>query len=288
MSDLQATMPHLYPMFSASQADIMWRNTIGTVTTLQPLTTSPGTVANPAFGPELSMGRMLKDANPSHAIMLQKQALGSTSLAEDWNPDFVASPTDPPSAAMNQYDRMIFRYTTTMSYLTTHGYSVNLKGLAWMQGEEDAKYQDMAMSYEANLQRFIASVRTDIAADLPIIIGRINATSQPYRDLVRDAQLAVTDPTSPAYVPGVSIINTDDLPLQDKVHYNAAGQVALGLRFGSAFTQLEQQGQLHPVSVGSMPRAVPEPSSVMLTALLLALLILVGMSKMDHYSKIDK
>jgi hypothetical protein len=234
--------PHLEWM-KQPQTDILWRNTAGSFTSLQPLVTPYGTT----FGPELTMGRTLKDANPGQDLLLLKQAAGSTSLAGPWNSNGGA-----------QYNRLLFRLGITVNYLETHGHDVNIKGLAWIQGEEDSKWESMGMSYEQNLQAFVESVREDIQADLPIVIARINAPTTPFRDLVRDAQQNID-------ILGVKTIDTDDLPLQDKVHYSGVGQVALGIRLASAFEDASHE--LPPSGPILLQRVVPEPSGIILGVL---------------------
>ena len=74
-----------------------------------------------------------------------------------------------------------------------------------------------------------AALRTDLATPaLPIRLGRINAPLTAHRAAVRAAQVAwaTGDPNG-------SWIDTDSYTLPDNLHYDAAGQIALGQAFAA-------------------------------------------------------
>jgi hypothetical protein len=176
-------------------------------------------VPSPArlFGPELSFGRTLADGRPGERVALVKYARGGTSLAAHWDPD-----TGP-------YFRR-FRETVTGAMRELHelGYAPEIRGLVWMQGEEDAGHAEQAAAYAENLSRLVDAVRT-IAGDedLPVVIGRINAPQRRFREPVRRAQ------DEAGAGPHAAVVSTDDLPLRDAAHYSAEGQLALGRRFAT-------------------------------------------------------
>ena len=239
--------PHLTWMQSP-QNDITYRASTGTVTTLRPVLRQERLT----MGPELTFGRTIKDANPGHDVAIIKYAVGSTSLETSWDPN-----------TGTRYAGLMTRLGSTLSYLNQTGRSPNIKGLLWMQGEEDARWENMALNYRANLEELVVSLREDIQADLPIIIGQINAPGRPYRQMIRDAQQDID-------MEGVRTIYTDDLPLQDKVHYGAVGQVALGIRFAAALD--EASHELVPRGP-ILLNTVPEPSNFVTAVVVLVMLL---------------
>ena len=92
----------------------------------------------------------------------------------------------------------------------------------WMQGETDATDPMKAQAYEANLRDLFAHMRSDWGSDL-ISMGRI-ADSTPYFETVRWAQYVVDRDD-----PHVTSFDTYTFTRQpDGIHYDAAGQLALG------------------------------------------------------------
>jgi hypothetical protein len=108
-------------------------------------------------------------------------------------------------------------------------------GLIWMQGEADAKDEASAKAYQANLTAFIQAVRELVGQpDLPFVAGRINPDAGKYTNVpeVRAAQAAIT-------LPGYQMVDCDGLSKSsDNIHYNAPGQIELGLRFAAAMIKL--------------------------------------------------
>jgi hypothetical protein len=177
------------------------------------------------FGPELAFGHDLQ-AQYGGEIRLIKYARGATSLAVDWNPD---------DAGTNRYDYFI---TTVLNAITASGDTLDIRGVAWMQGENDATSATQADAYEANLTQFISSVRADLGLPtLQFYVGSIADTGAwTYRQTIWDAQNAVA-----AADPDVWIVNGKDLPLflndgdgDANIHYTTQGQVTLGERFAGA------------------------------------------------------
>ncbi len=171
------------------------------------------------FGPEIEFGRTMSTALPG-PIAIVKHAVGSTSLAEDWSP----------SLGDNHYSALMTRVASARQYWTGAAYEVQVAGVVWMQGEEDARREAMAPLYEANLLRFIDHVRLDLQApDAPLVFGKIRGAEFPYRETIRDAQTAVDEADVRAY-----LVETDDLTTWEGLHFDTASQVTLGRRFATA------------------------------------------------------
>lgn len=119
----------------------------------------------------------------------------------------------------------------------------NMAGLLWMQGERDSVFAFMARKYAANLVRFIRHVRHDTASPgLPVIMGRISPRvydmsrmvfQHVYRTVVQKAQDCVARSCR-----RVRLVQTDDLPQGDNLHYTTGGQLVLGRRFAEAWLSL--------------------------------------------------
>lgn len=178
------------------------------------------------FGIEMGLGRSLYDAGRRN-IAIVKVAFGGTSLYSDWNPLNLQG--------LSQILQANLAQATTQ--WNQAGFRTRIAGFFWMQGEADAQGNDttMADAYQANLTRFIATVRAGAAdPSLPFVFGRIT-TFWPYNVQVRAAQQAVA-----AADPLTALVNTDDLPLQagDSAHFTNDGEYTLGQRMAQAFRQL--------------------------------------------------
>jgi hypothetical protein len=209
----------LQPPYSAPQPGVkFWNNKTSDWAALQP---GIGANTSAEFGPELSFGYAMHTAFPDDAICLIKYAVGATSLAYDWNPN----------GSGWCYNNFKATANAAIDRLSAAGYSPEIAGMLWMQGESDA-YIGMASVYAENLTNFIGRVRSDFAApNMPFVIGRINTYTwgtAANNELVREAQMAV-----PGTVDNASWINTDDLPLSYAGHFNTQGQITLGARFAS-------------------------------------------------------
>ena len=192
----------------------------GTWTALQP---GRNAATTNDFGPEITFGRDMAAAWPDQNIALVKFGVGSTTLADDWNPDN-------PGA---QYTALLNAVNAAMAELSV-GYDAEIAGMLWMQGESDALDLAKAQAYETNLKNFVESVREDLGVgELPFVIGQISdASAWTYGSIVQQAQADAAQA-----LPFTLMISTADLSLLNN-HYDAAGQMALGSRFANAMLAL--------------------------------------------------
>lgn len=204
-----------------------------------------------AFGPEVAFAAIVAAARPSDDFLLVKRAMGGTSLAgwaPQWDESRLASKYD--TAAGPLYRKLLDDYAAAIK-----GRPVRLTGVLWMQGESDTRYPALGPHYFENFKTLIAAFRRDLKAPgLPFFFGRVNmptaATEDdkktikfPYVQQVRAAQERAA-----REIPGVHLIETDDLGKQsDRIHYDAAGQIALGRRFAEAWLRtVPRKPQLQP------------------------------------------
>ena len=224
----------LPPSLRTAQGDVsiywsgmpVWRG-------LQP--SSP--VSGVYFGPEVLLGRTLKDAWPDDDVRLIKHSVGGTNLAEYWYPG--TSREDP--AMGDGYRVWIETVEAALAELDDH----EIAGMAWMQGESDALSASTAVLYEENLARLIERVRQDVATpDMPFVMGLIHCPEGcPAQDTVTDAMRAVA--AADAHVTTVETSDLRKFP-NDAWHYQGTGQRALGTRMARSLLGYTQPQAVVP------------------------------------------
>ncbi len=214
----------------------------------------------PSFGPSVSFGTTIKDAYPGDDIYLIEHAWGATSLASAWDPDGFGNWNSGNSAGVHQDSFGVQYYhfrnvvTAALADLDANNVDYEISAMLWMQGESDAVNASRDVAYQANLESFIADIRSNYGQDLPFIIGRINPIWGGESSATRAAQQSVAESTA-----GVEWFDTDNFPTHGNntnVHYNTEGQIQLGQAFAESY-------QTH---------FVPEP-----TAFALAMLSFLGL-----------
>ncbi|HVK68004.1 MAG TPA: sialate O-acetylesterase, partial [Polyangium sp.] len=119
-----------------------------------------------------------------------------------------------------------------------------VSGVLFFQGETDA--MDPAFTaaeaypnpstWAAAFESFVADLRRDLGAPaLPVVFAELGPRPTDSRfpawERVKEQQRAVV-------IAGVARIRTDDLPLQDAVHFGWEGQQAIGRRFAEVMDAL--------------------------------------------------
>jgi len=215
-----------------------------TLTTLR-----PGTSETAQFGPEIGMGRALADyyaGNPSIKVAILKYANGGTNLFSQWK----AGGTGTTTSDGTEY--VVFQNTITAGLaalqVANPGDTIQLSGMAWMQGESDTGIN--ATAYQTNLTNFISDIRLTYGSSLPFAIARLSNVQTAVNDLstIRIAQQNVA-----ALSPYNVLVNTDNFGQNgDNLHFNTAGQLALGQEFASALIAVPEPGTLGLLGCGVM------------------------------------
>jgi hypothetical protein len=174
------------------------------------------------FGPELLIGNLLADQYPSQQIALVKHAVTSTNLAYDWDPN---TPGE-------QYEDWVDKVDTALADLTSSGYSYEIKGIFWRQGERDSRFAAMAAAYEDNFTNFVTAVRDEFG-DVPLVFGRIKGPTDTNPTWLNQVRAAQTDVA--ADVDDVYMVNTDAYHLIDDCHYNTRGHIMQGTAMVAAY-----------------------------------------------------
>jgi hypothetical protein len=181
------------------------------------------------IGPEFGFAKAMSESYPAEEIHLIKVAKGGTPI-NFWLPD--------EKGKANGFTSL---QTNLKNALEKIEGEYEIMGMLWMQGESDAKTQAEAEAYQKKLEQLIALVRKETSKpELPVVIGKISSRilespkfKMPFVKTVQSAQEAVTKTDKNAFV-----IDTDDLSQRDDlVHFDQAGQLGLGKRFGEAMAK---------------------------------------------------
>lgn len=133
--------------------------------------------ADTLFGPELFFGIKMSEAYPNHKIVLIKRARGGMSLYGAWNPEW----NEDNAKHMNElkapklYSDFIAYAKSILKEMNPEDYE--LCGMLWVQGETDSGKRfgpKPAESYESNLKKLIAGVRTEFSSPkLPFLMFQV-------------------------------------------------------------------------------------------------------------------
>lgn len=188
------------------------------------------------FGPELSCARKLayeaQMGGRKNQLGVVKVAFSGTSVAVDWDPTGI----DDRGAC---YRALVEEVRAARSAAEAEGFTVNMRGLLWVQGESDANAID-APKYAARLTAMFKQLRHDVGAEnLPILTAvnvYFHAGTNEYMPTIIAAQKQVGhELTRCRYV------DTSGATVANKVHFDSAGTIEVGKRFASALLALEDE-----------------------------------------------
>ncbi|MBK1835192.1 sialate O-acetylesterase [Roseibacillus ishigakijimensis] len=221
----------------------------GTLTTVQP--GSPEFGGGTFFGPEITLAEnltsYLTSTSSSATLAIIKYANGGTNLSNDWRAGGDGSETNDG----NEY--LVFQNTVTAGLGALQSANPSdtfrLAGLVWMQGESDTLNATSTSNYESNLRTFISDVRLTYG-EIPFVIGKLSSgqTALDANRLtsIQNAQEVVAGDTA-----GVSSVETDSFGIKsDNLHFDAAGQQALGNAFAQELIDLNALTIPEPSSTG--------------------------------------
>ena len=215
-------------------------------------------VRNGYIGPEFGMAKTLNSyySGDKKAIIF-KSAAGGTALQNknsglsatygNWYPRSMWKTGFTPDASVSptgvQYKNFVDNFRLVYNTLKDNGYEPKVKGMVWMQGEDDL---GAASAYKTLIKALISDIRTDVAEItydrdnevMPFVIGEIATTFAVYNNPsvpeFNNMQREVAAETA-----GVYTAKTDDLIIvgangiegTDKYHFSGADMVTLGERF---------------------------------------------------------
>ena len=106
-----------------------------------------------SFGPELGLAEKLHEMYPDRTFFIIKCAWGGTNLFSQW-----LSPSSKGKTG-ELYNKFVAYVKTSMEYLISKNYDVQIEGMCWMQGESDSFSVEASEGYGENLSNFIKDIR---------------------------------------------------------------------------------------------------------------------------------
>lgn len=212
------------------------------------------------FGPELGFIHTLGSLYPDQTFYIVKFALsgqplhagfnGSKWMGEEPGPNrntfYPGQSADDPNIG-NHYKRLQAQFSAALASLTESGKTPKLRGIAWMQGEADAKQQISANTYDQSIALLKRRIEEDCASSpVPLVMGEVLPHDPAlerftHRSEIRQAQQdSDMRSGSSRAIAGVWNVPTDGLPLlADTVHYDTKGQLMLGTSFALGVLEAE-------------------------------------------------
>ena len=201
------------------------------------------------FGPEIGMGQTLASVYPKldadyKTVIVKYTASGST-ITDHW---YSGSAVDDPELAdhinldqsvstdkgdetgpltKNLYDLVNMAIAEVESF----GYEAVVEGMAFVHGEQDAKFDGNMEIYEKALGYFISDFRAYFESpDMPVVITEALTNSAKHSNLLREIQASVAEKMN-----NVSLINTWDLYTNtfEPWHFGAESNNILGNRIAA-------------------------------------------------------
>lgn len=215
---------------------------------------------NGRFGPEVGFIHTLGSLYPERTFYVVKFALsgqplhagfhGGKWMGPDPGPNRNTfypgtSPEDPNIG--KHYQRLHAQFAAAFAVLEEAGKQPRLRGVAWMQGEADAKQELSAKTYDESIALLKRRIEEDCGSDsVPFVMGQVlpHSPAMPrftHRLEIRQSQAdADMRSESPRAISGVWNVPTDGMPLlADTVHYSTQGQLMLGTSFALAAIEAE-------------------------------------------------
>ncbi len=201
------------------------------------------------FGPELGIGQTLASKYPKYdadykTVIVKYTASGST-FTEHWYSESAVNDSDISSylnldqlsetgkggqtgPLTNNLYQLVEK---AISELEELGYEVVIDGMAFVHGEQDAKFDDNMEIYEKALTHFINDFRSYFEDDdMPVVITEALTNSAKYSNELREIQANVA-----AELENVSLIKTSDLYTNtfEPWHFGAQSNNVLGNRIAA-------------------------------------------------------
>ena len=198
-----------------------------------------------AFGPELGLAEKLNQLYPEKTFFIIKCAWGGTNLHSQWLSPSSAGKTG------ELYQQFVAYVHSSIQYLISKNYAVQIEGMCWMQGESDAFAVETSENYAKHLSNFIWDIRKEFSAyaaddgiafvdayiaENPVFWVYYEAVNRGKREVAeQSAQNAVVDTVAAGLVCDQEPAGNPDVP-----HYDSMSQIKLGHLFAeelSAFLE---------------------------------------------------
>ena len=209
------------------------------------------------IGPEYGMAGVLNGLYaPDNKAIIFKSAAGGTSLLNtntdnsalfgNWLPPSERDNYPENTATGVQYDVFMENFTAVYNKLVSQGYTPRVRGMAWMQGEQDRHARSQ---YRTVIQSFIADVRSDLSeitgtdlSQMPFVMGEISRTFNAYGDRPVNMAFNAMLHEIPDLVPVTSVIESGQFDVNDATgtvgtdiyHWNGPDMEQVGRMFAEA------------------------------------------------------
>ncbi len=181
----------------------------------QPLKLGSG---NRAFGPAHGFAAEYRKHN-KEPFGIATFGVPFSTIAEHWNPNGGSS-----------YEKMKAALAKAAEERP-----IKVVAFLWVNGQNDAKKEDLANAYSANLKRLIEGLRKNFEnPELAFISIRMHDGRWPFKNVIRDAQTSYKDEH-------YAWIDTDDVPRPDGPHYTPEGYVMVGKRMAAKYHEVSNQ-----------------------------------------------
>ena len=189
-----------------------------------------------SFGPELGLAEALSKMYPDRTFFIIKCAWGGSNLYSQWlSPSSWGKTGD----LYKQFEAFV---QTSIEYLVSKNYDVEIAGMCWMQGESDAFSAKNAEKYATHLNNLINDVRKEFAqyaaeggiafvdayiAANPAYWVYYEAVNRGKQEIADSSELNVVVDTVTA---GLTCENEPE-GAPDLAHYDSMSQILLGQLF---------------------------------------------------------
>lgn len=172
-------------------------------------------------GVELELAKLYAGYNADKELRIFKCGIGGSGIQDDWAVDTASS------TKLYRYFKD-YIWTPAINDMLAEGKKPNIRGVFWMQGEEDADNSGDHNSYATYLQTLSNRLDTEFTyKPLNTIVGGLSATydSRNNGATIKTAQQTVaTNNTNVTLLPTDGTGASDAYALQsDNVHYTAGG-----------------------------------------------------------------
>jgi len=180
------------------------------------------------YGPEVTIGEYFQKTSPNKTFII-KYAYGGTSLAAEW--------LDGSYHRGGLYQHSLEFTKQSLDYLISKGYILDIKGIAWMQGESDGDRGEYEL-YEESTFNLLSFYREDLqqySPNIRFVDAYIHNIWRDYPE-INKAKLNVKN-----RLPNIEIVDTLTLGLTtnlepfegpDIAHYDSLSMLKLGTAFG--------------------------------------------------------
>ncbi|KAG1654974.1 hypothetical protein FOA52_004561 [Chlamydomonas sp. UWO 241] len=208
---------------------------------------SLGVTSTWSTGPEMEFGRTLIEAGvvPSGRVGFIPTAVGATYLAE-WMPPWEWQPEGG--------ELWVKLISVVREAMGKAGSGASLRGLIWVQGENDGRAQVDAETYGSRFATFVAGLRAELAPynpRLPIVMGVMSTGPRlewyTRLDVVRAAQLYDDPMTRPVVRVDMAIFSFYEQVftggVSKAIHLSKQGQCDMGAAMAKAWMASGLQAQ---------------------------------------------